>query len=89
MNVTPVVSSVPVCGDSQPQYKAVLTELWPCLPSKAWKTFSCLLRKIRTGPADPTRGRGPSWEAAMESRDVQSAPLGMPRASRNTSSPKG
>lgn len=71
MNVTPVVSSMPVSGGSQPQYKAVLTELWPCLPSKAWKTLSSLLllRKIRTGPADPTRGKGPAgkwhWSRGM------------------------
>lgn len=37
-----------------------------------------LLRKIRTGRADPTRGKGPDWEAALEPRDAESAPLCMP-----------
>lgn len=41
------------------------------------------------GPADPSRGKGPSWEAALESRDVQSPPLCMSWARRNTSRPKG
>lgn len=79
MKVTPVVSSVPVRGGSQPPCKAVLTQLGPCFPSKAWTTLSSLLllRKIRTGPADPTRGKGPGREAALES---ESAPLYMPRA---------